>query len=54
MLGKSGGLRVCYYYLVNKEYIYLLWIYSKNKLDNLTAKKKSVLKSLVASLKVEE
>lgn len=49
--GKSGGHRVCYYFLVNKDTIYLLLIYPKNEQENLTAEEKGILKSLVAQLK---
>ncbi|MBY0109521.1 MAG: type II toxin-antitoxin system RelE/ParE family toxin [Candidatus Babeliaceae bacterium] len=52
--GKSGGFRVCYYYLTLKEHIYLLWIYSKNEQANLTAEEKGILKSLVTLLKGKE
>ncbi len=49
--GKSGGFRVCYYFLVNQNHIYLLWIFAKNKQENLTKEEKDVLKSLVKKLK---
>jgi hypothetical protein len=52
--GKSGGFRVCYYYLVHKEHIYLLWIYPKNEQENLTAEEKGLLKSIVKALKEEK
>ena len=32
--GKSGGFRICYYYIKNKK-IFLMLIYSKNTQENL-------------------
>lgn len=52
--GKSGGFRVCYYYITYKEYIYLLWIYPKNQQENLSTEEKNILKSLVTQLKGEK
>lgn len=49
--GKSGGFRICYYYIMHQEYIYLLWIYPKNEQENLTAEEKNLLKSLVVHIK---
>lgn len=49
--GKSGGFRVCYYFLVNKNHIYLLWIFAKNEQENLTKEEKDILKALVMTLK---
>ncbi|NPA73217.1 MAG: hypothetical protein GXO12_00735 [Epsilonproteobacteria bacterium] len=34
--GKSGGFRVIYYYLDTQDNIYLLSIYSKNELENIS------------------
>lgn len=48
--GKSGGFRVCYYYLVD-EALYLILIYAKNEQENLSAEQKKELKSLVKELK---
>ncbi len=49
--GKSGGFRVCYYYLVVNEEIYLLLIYAKNEQENLTMEEKKILKECVTKLK---
>jgi mRNA-degrading endonuclease RelE of RelBE toxin-antitoxin system len=49
--GKSGGFRVCYYFLVNKNHIYLLGIFAKNEQENLTKEEKNILKELVMILK---
>ncbi len=48
--GKSGGFRVCYYYLVGDS-LFLLLIYAKNEQENLTAGEKKELKTLVKMLK---
>lgn len=48
--GKSGGIRIIYYYQVD-ERIYLLLVYKKAKQENLTAKQRKVLKSLIARIK---
>ncbi len=49
--GKSGGFRVCYYYLTADEEIYLLVIYAKNEKENLMMEEKKALKELVGFLK---
>jgi hypothetical protein len=49
--GKSGGFRICYYYLVSNEQIYLLLIYAKSEQENLTSDEKKALKELVTILK---
>ena len=49
--GKSGGFRVCYYYLHQDEEIYLLLIYGKNEQENLTMDEKKNLKALINSIK---
>ena len=49
--GKSGGFRICYYYLVVNEEIYLLLIYAKNIQENLTIEEKKILKEFVNTLK---
>ena len=49
--GKSGGFRICYYYLVRNERIYLIDLYAKNKKENLTMAEKKMLKEYVHFLK---
>src|SRR5437879_4215336 len=49
--GKSGGFRVCYYYLVHQGFIFLLWIYAKNEQEDLTAAEKASLKSIIMTIK---
>ena len=45
--GKRGGSRVIYYYLDDKRRFYLLTIYSKNEVTNLTADQKKQLKEFL-------
>lgn len=45
--GKRGGSRVIYYYLDDKTRFYLLTIYSKNEVTDLTAEHKKQLKAFL-------
>lgn len=45
--GKSGGVRVIYYWRTSRGHIYLLNIYAKNEVSDLTEKEKECLKKLV-------
>ena len=36
--GKSGGIRNIYYYYKKKKTIYMIYIYEKSKVENLTQK----------------
>ncbi|MAJ39580.1 MULTISPECIES: type II toxin-antitoxin system RelE/ParE family toxin [unclassified Pseudoalteromonas] len=45
--GKRGGSRVIYYYLDDKRRFYLLTIYSKNEVTDLTADQKKQLKEFL-------
>ncbi|HLC06623.1 MAG TPA: type II toxin-antitoxin system RelE/ParE family toxin [Candidatus Babeliales bacterium] len=49
--GKSGGFRICYYFLTQDNELFLLLIYAKNVQENLTAQEKKELKNLVSILK---
>jgi hypothetical protein len=51
--GKSGGVRIIYYYVVVHEQIYLLDIYAKNERDNITEASKKMLRETVKVLKGE-
>jgi len=42
--GKRGGSRVIYYFLNEKRRFYLLTIYAKNEMSDLTAEQKKQLK----------
>jgi len=48
--GKSGGVRVIYYWHVASEQIYLLLIYPKSKKGNLTAQETAVMRELIKQL----
>lgn len=45
--GKRGGMRVIYYWVVEKDIIYLLLCYKKNRQENLTPAQLAFLKRLV-------
>jgi hypothetical protein len=48
--GKSGGVRVIYYFHNRGMPLYLLEVFGKNEQANLTGAEKNVLKSLVSEL----
>ncbi len=48
--GKSGGVRVIYYWIKDNSQIYLLVIYPKSKKDTLTDKETAILHDLVKEL----
>ena len=45
--GKSGGVRVIYYWMTEDEQLYMLYVYPKSKQEDLTAEQKKDLKSIV-------
>ncbi|HET6762943.1 MAG TPA: hypothetical protein VFH27_04700 [Longimicrobiaceae bacterium] len=45
--GKSGGVRVIYYWAVSEQVIYLLLMYAKNEQGTLTAAQEKLLRALV-------
>jgi hypothetical protein len=45
--GKRGGLRVIYYYLANDAQIWLLTLYNKDEVADLSAKEKRLLRAAV-------
>ena len=45
--GKRGGSRIIYYWAKNKDQIYMLFIYEKNELSDLTKDQLSTLKKAV-------
>lgn len=49
--GKSGGFRVCYYYFVLKNRIYLMDIYAKNQQEDMSSREKMVLKEFINFIK---
>ena len=48
--GKSGGIRVIYYWLREDGQIYMLLAYPKSEKDNLTDRETAVLRELVKEL----
>ncbi len=48
--GKSGGIRVVYYWLVDEDNILMLVAYAKNVKDNLTSQETEILRKLVKEL----
>lgn len=49
--GKSGGVRIMYYFWLNEEVIYLLDIYAKNEKENLSDAEKKLLRGIIKELK---
>jgi len=49
--GKSGGVRVIYYWHVPGDKFYMLTVYPKSAKDNLTPAETAVLRELVKELK---
>ena len=45
--GKRGGVRAIYYWVVAKDQILMLFIYSKTEKDDLTAEQLKVLREIV-------
>lgn len=48
--GKSGGVRVIYYWAKDADQIYMLVIYPKSKKDDLSAEETAILRKLVKEL----
>ena len=48
--GKSGGVRVIYYWIKDDHLIYLLVVYPKSKKDDLTDKETAILRDFVKEL----
>lgn len=45
--GKSGGVRVIYYWIVDDHHIRMLYVYPKGKQENLTDEQLAQLKAIV-------
>jgi len=48
--GKSGGIRVIYYWYSKEEQIFMLLAYGKNQKDNLSDKELSILRKLTKEM----
>lgn len=53
-MGKRGGVRVIYYYLLRAEVVGLFAIYSKNEKENLSDADKKVIRQIAASFETYE
>lgn len=51
--GKSGGGRVIYVDIYEKEKLYLLFAYPKNVQENLTSEQKKIIKAMIDAIKKE-
>ena len=51
--GKSGGGRVIYLDVFEKEKLYFLFAYPKNVQENLTAELKRIIKNIIEEIKKE-
>jgi len=49
-MGKRGGVRAVYYFVVWADLVYMLDIYAKNEKADLTPADKRELRSLVSTL----
>jgi RelE toxin of RelE / RelB toxin-antitoxin system len=49
--GKSGGLRVIYFFLTEPARVYMAAIYSKSRMETLSAADQNVLAKLAAKIK---
>lgn len=49
--GKSGATRVCYLWLPDRSFLWLIAIYPKNEKDNLTARERNEVRSMIERLK---
>ncbi|PUA27734.1 MAG: hypothetical protein B0W54_14430 [Cellvibrio sp. 79] len=45
--GKSGGLRIIYYWVVDNHHIRMLYVYPKGKQENMTKEQLIQLRSIV-------
>ncbi|MBS0850148.1 type II toxin-antitoxin system RelE/ParE family toxin [Citrobacter sp. JGM124] len=52
--GKSGGIRVIYYYVAKNGTIHLLYAYPKSEQENLTDRQKAVMKQLAQQIEAEK
>jgi hypothetical protein len=49
-MGKRGGVRAVYYFLVRADFVYMLDIYAKNEKSDLTSADKRELRAIVSML----
>ena len=51
--GKSGGARIVYLYLQNRDVIYLIYVFTKGQAENLSADGKKAVRELAQQIKNE-
>ena len=51
--GKSGGVRVIYYFMVRPDLVFLADLYAKNEKENLTHAESNQLKKLASEIQRE-
>jgi len=51
--GKSGNIRNIYYYYKNKKTIYMIYVYEKNKVEDLTPKQIKALSDIFIGDKMD-
>ncbi len=49
--GKSSGVRIVYYFMVDDDLIYLLDIYAKNEQESISDSDKKLFREIVRELK---
>ncbi len=49
-VGKSGGIRIIYYWVKDNDQIFMLLAYPKSKKDDLTDKETAILRNYVKEL----
>ena len=49
--GKSGGVRIIYYYMADDGLIYMLDVYAKNEQENIIEAEKKIFREIVRELK---
>jgi len=52
--GKSGGIRVLYFYRGERGRVYLIAAYAKNRKETISEAEKATIKQRVRTLKAEE
>ncbi len=52
--GKSGGVRIIYYYKEKENQILMIFVYPKNVMDNLSENQKKILAELAKEFKNEK
>jgi len=50
--GKRGGLRIIYYYLLEASHIWLIALYDKDEMDDLTTAQKTAYRRFITEIKI--